>query len=164
MERINKNTGQQVTQITESAFQKISEIENIMPSIKDFSTLNQSQVEAIKENVDLMYEKICESISILNNLHGIGYATSTAILSAVCPLVPFMSDQVIRECEPPLIKNLKYNDKVFKKVFYKCFDQYLDLVQKDASGGWTCQKVQESVVIFILNSGLLPFVLKKEMQ
>ncbi len=99
-----------------------------------------SESEA-KAKVD--WDTIKEAINVFTKLKGVGVATASVLLSAMCPNVPFMSDELLR-----IVLHQPAKFKYSMPEYKLCYEQATAKAQL-LGNSWTASKVER--VMFALS-------------
>jgi hypothetical protein len=95
--------------------ERSKEAYQILASVKDAECINTA--------------RIMEALCKLTLLRGVGPATASAILSAIDPRVPFMSDEALLVC----LGKREYTEKAYRRLIECMQDKYKEIT--DANGG-----------------------------
>jgi hypothetical protein len=93
---------------------------------------------------DCCFDNVKEAINMFTKLKGVGVATASVLLSAMCPNVPFMSDELLRIVLRQPAK-FKYSMSEYKL----CYEQAAQKA-KFLGESWTACKVER--VLFALST------------
>jgi hypothetical protein len=89
------------------------------------------------------FDNVKVAINMFTKLKGVGVATASVLLSAICPSVPFMSDELLRIVLRQPTK-FKYSMPEYKQ----CYEQATEKA-KCLGKSWTASKVER--VVFALS-------------